>query len=106
MAFSCTSEERDGAVVVRLSGRLDAAASEDFENALLPRAGDPAMARIVLDGAKLEFVASAGLRVLLKAVKIMQPRGARLQVAGLSPGVLSVLRMSGFMPYVDVVDPV
>ena len=92
----------EGVIVLRLSGRLDAAATLEFEAALLPLAENPATTRIILDGAGMDYVASAGLRTILKAIKALTPRKAKLYGAGFLPSVTSVLRMTGFLPFIEL----
>ncbi len=97
MAVTCTTtiDEATGIPVLRVEGRLDAVAAADFSAALLPLAEDAAVKRIVLDCGELVFVASAGLRVFIIAVKAMKPRGAALCAAAASDDVASVFRMTG-----------
>lgn len=106
MAVSFTTERMDdkNAAVLKINGRLDAAALGDFEAALLPLAGDAALERIVLDGTNLEYIASAGLRVLLKAIKAMGKRKAKLLGAAFNPQIVSVLKMTGFLSYIELND--
>ena len=103
MALTVTVETpAEGVAVLRLSGRIDAAAMADFEAILMPHAENPAVARIVLEGSGMDYVASAGLRALLKAVKAMTPRKAKLYGAGLPGSVASVLKMTGFLSFIEL----
>ena len=103
MALTVTLETpAEDVAVLRLAGRLDAAVMADFEKALLPHAENPAVARVVLEGTAMDYIASAGLRVLLKAVKAMAPRKAKLCGAGLTPAVASVLKMAGFLAFIEL----
>ena len=51
---------------------------------------------LVLDLAGLDYVSSAGLRVLLKAAKEARAAGSRFALAGLRPAVREVFEVSGF----------
>ena len=103
MALTVTVETpAEGVTVLRLAGRLDASAMADFEAILLPHAENPTVARIVLEGTGMDYIASAGLRVLLKAVKAMMPRKAKLYGAGLGEPVTSVLKMTGFLSFIEL----
>ncbi|MCC8191140.1 MAG: STAS domain-containing protein [Planctomycetes bacterium] len=97
-------EERPGkgVVVLYVGGRRDAAAVSDFEAEVLPPAAEDTVTRLVLAGADLEYVASAGLRVLVKVVKAMSGRKARLYAAEWRPETLAVLKMTGFLSFLDV----
>ena len=103
MALTVTTETpAEGVIVLRLSGRLDAAAMQDFEAILLPHAENPAIKRLILEGAGMDYVASAGLRSILKAIKALTPRKAKLYGAGLLPSVTAVLKMTGFLPFIEL----
>ena len=103
MALTVTVETpAEGVTVLRLSGRLDAAAMADFEAILLPHAENPAVTRVILEGAGMDYIASAGLRSILKAVKAMTPRKAKLYGVGLVASVTSVLKMTGFLPFIEL----
>ncbi|MDR3210705.1 MAG: STAS domain-containing protein [Planctomycetota bacterium] len=92
----------NGIAVVKINGRLDATTVGDAEKILLPLAEDATLNRIIMDGANLEYVASAGLRIILKAVKVMAPRKAKLFAAAMPESVLAVLKMTGFNSFVEL----
>lgn len=90
------SQERSGDVVIaKLAGRLDsgsAAAAEESFSTLL--AGD--VPRLAVDLSGLEYVSSAGLRVLLVVGRKVQKSEGRLVLFGLVPNVREVFAISGF----------
>jgi anti-sigma B factor antagonist/stage II sporulation protein AA (anti-sigma F factor antagonist) len=91
-------------VVVAPAGRLDHTVAEDFERSLLPLL-DPAAgsgAGVVLDFARVEYISSVGLRVLLIAGKVTRARGARIAVAGLRPVVQEIFAISRFNGVVEM----
>lgn len=51
---------------------------------------------VVVDLSDVKFVASSGLRVLLKSAQALSRQDAVLVVSGANDTVLEVLRMSGF----------
>ncbi|MBV9825593.1 MAG: STAS domain-containing protein [Alphaproteobacteria bacterium] len=81
--------------IIRLTGRLDsstARAAEDNFSKLL--AGEfPSLA---LDLTMLDYVSSAGLRVLLVVAKKLQRANAKLVLFGMHPSVREVFAISGF----------
>lgn len=80
--------------VVRLDGRLDSCASEEFGRRLgsvLEQAGGA----VLLDCGHLTFISSAGLRVLLLASKKMQSSGRQMGMCSLSDNVREVFVISG-----------
>lgn len=60
--------------------------------------------RIVFDFGQVEYISSAGLRVLLVAAKRLQQEGGRLALGGLKPQVREVFDISGFLNILNVVE--
>lgn len=89
------NETREGKVLVLdLIGRLDAASSPEMETRLAAAVQEtPAL---VLDLSGMEYVSSAGLRVLLKTAKEAKAGGVGLALAALRPTVTEVFQISGF----------
>jgi anti-sigma B factor antagonist len=90
----------DGALILALTGQLNAASSPPVEAALLDAVRrSPA---VVLDLSGLGYVSSAGLRVLLKAAKEAKAARSRFALAGPRAGVREVLEVSGFLALLAV----
>ena len=82
--------------VFSLSGRLDSITSPILEERLKPLLDDPAGARhLILDGAWLSYVSSAGLRVFLMAQRQLATRGGRVAFAALTSQVLDLFQLAG-----------
>jgi len=89
MDIACSKE---GSVdVVTLSGRLDAQTSGSVEERLneLLDAGTDA---VIVDMSSVDYISSAGLRVLLAATK---KKKERLRIAGIQPRVEQVISIAG-----------
>jgi anti-anti-sigma factor len=90
------STERAGDIeIAKLAGRLDSssAASAEESFATLLAGGAP---RLAIDLSGLEYVSSAGLRVLLVVGRKIQQAGGKLALFGLVPNVRAVFQISGF----------
>jgi len=93
MEFSATLH---GAVtVVALTGSLDALTSPTLDAALSQHIAD-GRTHLVVNLAGLEYTSSAGLRVLLNAVKQARQQGGDVRLAALQAGVKKVFELSGF----------
>src|SRR3712207_4068750 len=91
------SEEMiDGVAVLSLTGRLDSNTAPGAEQKVVSLT-DGKVKGLVIDCSKLDYVSSAGLRVLLIAAKRMKAAGCKLSLAGLSTPVTEVFRVSGFL---------
>ena len=94
MSFNISVEERPGEATITLAGELDAAAAPQFRE-VIEKVAEAKPLRLVLMMGEVEFMASAGLRVLIFARQKMGA-GVSLYVIGSRGPVLSTLRMSGF----------
>ena len=95
-------EESHGRVlVVTASGRLDGSTSGAFAARLEPliTGVEP---RLLLDFSGIDFVSSAGLRVVLALVKKIKAANGTFALCSVQPPVLEVLDISGFMTMIDV----
>ena len=98
-----TQKQLDGIVMLSLAGRLDAVTSADadreFSSAL-----DSGKDRLLINLAQLEYISSAGLRVLLVVAKRIQQRGGKISLNGLTAGVKEVFEISGFSSIFKIFD--
>ena len=83
----------DGNLTVALEGRLDTFTAPDLENEL--DSSLEGVKEVVLDLAGLEYISSAGLRVLLSTQKIMNSRKG-MKVTNVSDLVNEVFEVTGF----------
>ncbi len=89
-----TSTRHPRALVLALSGRLDALAAEPAQQSILEQLGEHA--RVVLDLQDVDYLSSAGIRVLLVVAKTVGRRADSLFcVARPSPVVRRILCDSG-----------
>ena len=86
------------AVVVSPAGRVDQSNAEAFQNALAPhlRQCAPGGDRVILDLSGLDYISSAGLRVLMLAAKQCKAQKGVLLVTGLQPLVREIFEISKF----------
>ncbi len=90
-------ERTERALVIAPVGRLDSVSSGELERRVVERI-DGGARRLVVDLAGVEYISSAGLRVLLMAAKKLKDPPARLVLCGLGSAVRSVLELAGFLP--------
>jgi len=83
------------AVVATLIGSINAANAPEAAVTLLPLL--EAGGTVVLDASRLEYISSAGLRLLLQLQRTGAATGARLILAGLMPEVREVMHVTGFL---------
>ena len=79
--------------VIRIAGRLDTITAPALDKAINEDIGDTR--NLILDMKSLEYISSAGLRVLLGAQKKMQKIGS-MKVVNVCEEVMEVFEMTGF----------
>lgn len=92
--------EQSGAKVVNINGRLDTVTSPDLEKAVNPLIG--VGQTIVFNCENMEYISSAGLRVVLSTHKQCTASGGRLIVRNLTTEVKSVFDMTGFSRLLNI----
>jgi anti-anti-sigma factor len=82
-------------VIVKLTGRLDSSTAQSAEESFtgVLASGPPHLA---IDMSNLEYISSAGLRVLLVVAKKLQQSNGRVVLFGLVRNVREVFSISGF----------
>ena len=84
---------------VALEGRLDTTTAPELEQSL--KESMDAATELTLDFAKLEYISSAGLRVLLSAHKAMSKKGG-MKVVNVNEVVNEVFEVTGFADILDI----
>lgn len=88
-----TAERKGGALVVTaMEDRIDAAGAILFKERMRDAVGTAAR-RVVLDLSRVTFVDSSGLGAIVAVMKLMGP-DRRLELAGLTPNVQKVFRLT------------
>ena len=86
-------------LVISLEGRLDTMTAPELEaemNASLKSADS-----LTMDFSKLDYISSAGLRVLLSAHKVMSAKGG-MKVTNVNEVVQEVFEVTGFSDILDI----
>lgn len=90
------AQEQAGAVLtVTLVGRLDSSTAQSAEDNFT-RALGQGVTRLAIDLSKVDYISSAGLRILLVVAKKLQQSKGRMVLFGLVPNVREVFSISGF----------
>ena len=88
-----TKEAKGSALNIALDGRLDTTTAPQLEAEI--SGGLEGITDLTIDMAKLVYVSSAGLRVLLKAQKIMNKQG-KMTVRNASQEIREIFEVTGF----------
>ena len=83
----------NGKAVIAPKGRLDTVTAPDLEKAVQETL--PGLTELVLDFEELEYISSAGLRVLLAAQKAMNAQG-KMTLCHVNGTIMEILEVTGF----------
>jgi uncharacterized protein (TIGR02172 family) len=90
-------EVTDDKIKVWLSGHIDSTNAEAIKEELFGKIGD-AQGPVTVDASDLEYISSAGLRILLQ----LRKRHADLHITDVSPEIYEIFDVTGFTQMMDV----
>ena len=89
----------DARLTVTLEGRLDTTTAPDLEKNL--QESIQSVEELVMDFEKLDYISSAGLRVLLSAQKIMNKQGG-MKLCHVNENIMEILEVTGFVDILTI----
>jgi len=93
----------NGVTVLILKGSIDAMTAPkitEYIQGLVTKGN----IKLVADFSHVDYTSSAGLRVLLGAIKVTRAQNGDMRLASLQPDVLKVLKLSGFTNILNMFD--
>ncbi len=90
-----TQEKVNDIAVISLSGRLNVTTTAELEQ-VFTKLLEEKQTKVLVECRELEYISSAGLRVLLTAAKQFKKISGEIALAGLSQNVKQVFEISGF----------
>lgn len=91
--MNISTNKDGGKLTISLDGRLDTTSAPQLEGVL--RETLRGVTELEMDFAKLAYISSAGLRVLLSAMKLMKKQGSMV-VRNVNNTVMEVFEITGF----------
>ncbi|MBQ7715049.1 MAG: STAS domain-containing protein [Clostridia bacterium] len=86
-------------LTIALEGRLDTTTSPQLETELRNSVND--VTELVFDFAGLDYISSAGLRVLLSAQKVMNKQG-KMTITNVKPDIMEIFDVTGFVDILNI----
>ena len=86
-------------LTIALAGRLDTTSSPQLEGEL--RTAVNGVTELIFDLRELDYVSSAGLRVLLAAQKVMNRQGS-MKIRNVKPEIMEIFDVTGFTDLLDI----
>ena len=91
--MTISRKQNGSALELALEGRLDTTTAPELEKKL--KASLDGVSELTLDFAGLEYISSAGLRVLLSAQKTMSRQGS-MKVTNVNETIMEIFEVTGF----------
>ena len=92
--MNITAIEKENLITLQLSGRLDTTTAPELQKELIAKI-DTGL-DVELDFSDLQYVSSAGLRVLLMGEKAAKGKDTTMKLINVSADIMEVFEMTGF----------
>jgi anti-sigma B factor antagonist len=94
-------KKQDGICILALNGRLDANSSEEFREKILQLIEDGTK-KVILDCENLDYISSAGLRVVLVATKEIKRNEGKIILCALQDYIKEVFEVAKFDAFLAI----
>ncbi len=97
--MNISKNQNGSALTIALEGRLDTTTAPQLEAEL--KSALSGTSELVFDFAKLDYISSAGLRVLLSAQKVMNKQGS-MKIVNVNETIMEVFDVTGFVDILTI----
>jgi anti-anti-sigma factor len=94
-------EEKGDIVIIRVTGRLDAASSPQLEKKIHSII-DTGHFKLILNLADVEYLSSAGMRLMLSLSKKLKNLEGKVVACHINDEVMEVIKMAGFNQVLEI----
>jgi anti-sigma B factor antagonist len=95
-------EQKNDVSIFKLNGSLDSNTSPEFEEKILETINN-GTTKVVIDFSSLDYVSSAGLRVLNKAYKKLKHQNGAIILCSMQDYIKEVFEIAGFDYFLTIV---
>ena len=103
IGLKISAEKSGDALTVQLNGDLNVKTSPSLEQEMATLLTDD-VKELIFDFANVEYISSAGLRVLLAMEKKMRRQGGKMKLRNVNPSVKEIIRLAGFLQVMHIED--
>jgi anti-sigma B factor antagonist len=100
-SMEITEEKQNDISIFRLNGRLDSNTSPEFEGKILETI-ENGTNKLIIDFGALEYISSAGLRVVNKTLRQLKPSEGKLVLCSMQDYVREVFEIAGFDTFIPI----
>ena len=97
--MTINKNQNGSTLVIALEGRLDTTTAPDLEAEIKSSLGG--VTELIMDFTKLDYISSAGLRVLLSAQKVMTKQGS-MKITHANEMIMEVFEVTGFVDILTI----
>lgn len=90
----------DKELTIKVDSQIDTVTAPDFENEINDEMGN--FDSLILDFEKLEYISSAGLRVLIMTQKKLQPQSIPFKIINSPDMIKDIIKVSGLDNILDI----
>ena len=91
-------KKEDKKLTIKLGGKLDTNTSPELDSKMSELEG---MEEVIIDMKELDYISSAGLRVLLSMQKVMNKQG-KMTIINVCENVMDIFEVTGFSDILDI----
>ena len=92
--------QKEAELILNIKGSLDSTTSYDLEQVIDKSL--KGIKRLIFECQDLEYISSAGLRVILRSQKIMNERGGEAIFRHINNDVMDILAVTGFLKILTI----
>ena len=93
---------RDEATVIELRGTIDGSSAAEIQSDVLPLVQPTC--KLVVDMSQVEFLSSAGLRLMLLLFRQVSGQGGKMVFTGLSEEIRDTMSLTGFLDFLSTAE--
>lgn len=94
---------RDGIVIINLKGRIDATNSGQLYDKVMEEIKDGCN-KMIIDFSEVNYISSAGLRVLIVAIKSLTKNSGTFGICSINENVMKIFEISGLANLIIIHD--
>ncbi|MDP8219398.1 MAG: STAS domain-containing protein [Candidatus Theseobacter exili] len=99
-------QKKEGIYLITLEGKLDTNTYLSFEETIKPILIHPSTKALILDMEKLNYISSAGFRIILMAKKTIAKNNGKVITVNLQPQIQEVFNLVNILPKTDIFDSI
>ena len=100
--MTITKNETDDKITISLEGRLDKLSSPTLEEEMNKEISKKK--NIVIDFNNLQYISSAGLRILIASEKQLKEVGKTMEIINVNDDVMNILNVTGFVYILNILN--